>query len=171
MTFDEYLTNCLPTLLRYATVVTCDPHLAQDVVQEVLARAQPRWQRICAMEQPGAYLKRMVLNEFLTLRRRLAARRPALLPRDALAVADPAAAVIERQHLLWHIARLPPRQRAVIALRFYEDLTDIEIATLLECRLGTVRSLSSRAIATLRASLWAQSAPVGVPGMEGLAHG
>ncbi|MBB5873103.1 RNA polymerase sigma-70 factor (sigma-E family) [Allocatelliglobosispora scoriae] len=153
MTYDEFLATRLAALLRYATVLTCDPHLAQDIVQNVLLRAQSRWRRITALDQPEAYVKRMVLNEFLSWRRRLANRWVSLPPPEALPTTDPTGAVVERRTLVGLIATLPPRQRAVIVLRFYEDLTDPEIAVLLDCRISTVRSHSSRAIATLRAAL------------------
>ncbi|MEV6967431.1 SigE family RNA polymerase sigma factor [Hamadaea sp. NPDC051192] len=164
MTFDEYLTERLPALLRYATVVTCDPHLAQDVTQEVLARAQTRWARISAADQPEAYLKRMILNEFLSWRRRWRRHRTSPLQPDSAIAADPATEVVQRWELLALVAALPLRQRAVIALRFYEDRSDADIANLLGCSAGTVRSLSSRAVASLRIALATDSLVVnGVP--------
>lgn len=154
VTFEEFVGARLRALLRYATVVTCDPHLAEDVVQEVLTRAQQRWTQISRADQPEAYVKRMVLNEFLSWRRRLARRmlpmRDEVLARVAPPVDDPAGQVTERDHLLELIAALPPRQRAVIALRYYDDCTDAEIAALLECGEVTVRSHASRALAALR---------------------
>lgn len=157
MTFDDFVSARLGALVRYATVVTCDVHLAEDITQEVLVRAQPRWRRIGRLDAPEQYVKRMILNEFLSWRRRRAARLVPLarepLVRLAGAVPDPAAAVDERDALLRVIAALPPRQRAAVALRFYEDLADEQIADLLGCRAVTVRSHISRALATLRAAL------------------
>ena len=148
MTFDEFLSHRLAALLRYATVVTCNPHLAEDVVQEVLARAQPRWRKIADLDMPEAYLKRMVLNEFLSWgRRRAAARAP--LTRQAN-VADPAEAISARDAMLRKLAALPPQQRAVLALGFYEDMSDAEIASYLDCSESTVRSHRSRALSALR---------------------
>jgi RNA polymerase sigma-70 factor (sigma-E family) len=153
MTFDEYLSYRLGSLLRFATVVTCNPDLAQDVVQEVLARAHPRWSRIGALEQPEAYLKRMVVNEYLSWRRR-AAR---VVPVDvsALVAASPstpdhAVVLSERDDLIGRIATLTPKQRVVVALRYYDGRTDAEIAAVLGCGEGTVRSHASRALASLR---------------------
>ena len=155
LTFDEFLDRRLPALLRYATVITCDPHLAEDIVQEALVRAHGRWARIVAGGEPEPYLKRIVLNAFLSWRRRLAARVVPLSDVDlearSLPVADPARGVVERDALLRQIAALPPRQRAVIALRFYEDNSDAEIAALLGCSEATVRSHCSRALLALRA--------------------
>ncbi|MEV4319195.1 sigma factor [Actinocrispum sp. NPDC049592] len=74
MTFEEFVGDRLDALLRYATALCCDPYLAQDVVQEVLLRAQVRWGRIGGVAQPQAYVKKMVTNEYLSWRRRRASR-------------------------------------------------------------------------------------------------
>jgi RNA polymerase sigma-70 factor (sigma-E family) len=157
VTFDEFVTARLSALVRYATVLTWDPHLAEDVVQEVLARAQGRWARIGRLDAPEAYVKRMVLNEFLSWRRRRAARAVPLSGEvlDLLAkpAPDGAAAWDERDAALRLIATLPPKQRAAIALRFYEDMSHEQIAELLGCRAVTARTHISRALATLRAAL------------------
>jgi RNA polymerase sigma factor (sigma-70 family) len=138
-------------------VITCDHDLAQDVVQEVMVRVQPRWRRIVAMEEPEAYVKRMVLNEFLSWRRRWAVRVVPLagdeLESAAGAQADASSAVGERDELLRLIAALPPKQRAVIALYYYENRSAEEIADLLGCRPVTVRSQLSRALAVLRTAM------------------
>lgn len=154
MTFEEFLGLRLPALLRYATVLACDPHLAEDIVQEVLARAQTRWARISAADRPEAYVKRMILNELASWRRRRAASVvPMSMP--ALEVAsgaedDESARVGERDAMMRQIAALPLRQRIVVALRYYEGLTDAEIAEQMGCRPATVRSHASHALATLR---------------------
>jgi RNA polymerase sigma-70 factor (sigma-E family) len=154
MTFEEFLASRLGALLRYAAVVSCDRHLAEDVVQDVLLRAHGRWERIGAMDSPEAYLRRMVLNEFLSWRRR---RRPTVVEAQTLeAVTPPSGSgpdVEERDAMLRLLAGLPPRQRTVIALRYYEDLSDDQIADLMGCRPVTVRSQASRALATLRGAL------------------
>jgi len=157
VTFEEFVSTRLGSLVRYATVVTWDPHLAEDITQDVLVRASLRWSRIARLDAPEMYLKRMVLNEFLSWRRRKAARVLPLErgPLDLLAAAAPDAIspYDERDAMLRLIAELPPRQRAVIALRFYEDLSIEQIADLLECRSVTVRTHLARALATLRAAL------------------
>lgn len=144
----------LGSLVRYATVVTWDPHLAEDITQNVLVRAHPRWSRIGALDAPELYLKRMIVNEFLSWRRRRAARSVPLAD-DALAGIMPPAPDLtapraERDAMLRLIAKLPPRQRAVIALRFYEDLSTEQIAEILGCRTVTVRTHLSRALAGLQ---------------------
>jgi RNA polymerase sigma-70 factor (sigma-E family) len=157
VTFEEFVDYRLGALLRYATVVTCDSHLAEDITQEVLVRAQGRWHRIVQLDAPERYVKRMILNEFLSWRRRRAAR-VVPLPKERLdsvaqAAPDHAVARDERDAMLRLIAALPPKQRAAIALRFYEDLSDDEIADLLGCRSVTVRSHISRALVALRRAL------------------
>jgi RNA polymerase sigma-70 factor (sigma-E family) len=154
VTFEEFVSARLGALVRYATVVTWDPHLAEDITQNVLVKASARWSRIARMSAPELYVKRMVLNEFLSWRRRKAAQ---LVPLDRAsmnALAAPAPDAIgpydERDAMLRLIAALPPKQRAAIALRFYEDLSTEQIADLLGCRTVTVRTHLSRALATLR---------------------
>lgn len=164
MTFDEFLAARLGALVRYATVITCDPHLAEDITQDVLVRAQARWPRIARLDAPEQYVRRMVLNEFLSWRRRRAARGTpyALEILDALVppTPDPAAHSDLRDALFRLIAALPPKQRAAVALRFYEDLADDEIAELLGCREATVRSHISLALAKLRSTLPTALMPV-----------
>ena len=157
MEFEEFLSARLAALLRYATVLACDPHLAEDIVQEVLARAQPRWARISAANVPEAYVKRMIINELASWRRRRVSRvvPMSLSGLDAIGTpqADPATAVDERDAMIRRIAALPVRQRIVVALRYYEGLSDPEIADQLGCRPATVRSHAARALATLRKTL------------------
>ena len=163
MTFEEFVVARLGALVRYATVVTWDPHLAEDITQNVLVRAQARWSRIGRLDAPELYVKRMVLNEFLSWRRRRAAH---LVPlsQDVLGSLmepgpDPTATRDERDAMLRLIAGLPPKQRAVIALRFYEDLPVEQIAEMLGCRTVTVRTHMSRALAALRKAM--PATPIG----------
>jgi RNA polymerase sigma-70 factor (sigma-E family) len=155
-TFDQFAVDRIDRLLRFATALTCDPHLAQDVVQEVLVRVQHRWARIGPMSGRDQYVRRMIINEYLSWRRRKAARTVAATHStlDALGTptADPAGYVTERDAMRRNIARLPRKQRAALMLRFYCDRDDAEIAELLGCSEGTVRSHISRALSTLRAT-------------------
>ncbi|MGW9308233.1 SigE family RNA polymerase sigma factor [Saccharomonospora azurea] len=161
--FDDFVQHRLDRLLRYATALTCDPHLAQDVVQEVLLRAQPRWDRIATLRSPDAYVRRMVTNEYLSWRRRRAARQVATTHEalDALSSPEPdhATRYAERDAMRARIATLPRKQRSALVLRYYENLTDAEIAEALGCGEGTVRSHISRALSRLRG---AESARVGL---------
>jgi RNA polymerase sigma-70 factor (sigma-E family) len=160
MTFEEYATWRLPALLRYAAVLTGDRELAQDIVQEVLARAHARWRKISQLDVPDRYVRRMITNEFISWRRRWGrvvpvsqvSEREAAAPGAAIPP-DAADVHAERDALLAELARLPRRQQAVLVLRYYEGLTDPEIADVLGCRPGTVRAYASRALAALRVEL------------------
>jgi RNA polymerase sigma-70 factor (sigma-E family) len=155
-TFDQFAADRIDRLLRFATALTCDPHLAQDVVQEVLVRVQHRWDRIGPLPARDMYVRRMIINEYLSWRRRKASRNIAATHStlDVLGTptADPATAYAERDAMRTQIRQLPRRQRAALVLRYYEDRTDPEIAELLGCSVGTVRSHVSRALSTLRAN-------------------
>jgi RNA polymerase sigma-70 factor (sigma-E family) len=149
MRFEEFTAARLPALLRYAMLLSGDRELARDLVQEVLARALVKWGRIGTIEEPYAYVRRMVTNEFLSWRRR---RKLTTVPLDeAHEAATPEPETPDDLRGL--LARLPGRQRAVLVLRYYEDLTDDEIAAALGCRVGTVRGYASRGLAALRIEL------------------
>ena len=159
MTFEQFAISRLPSLLRYAVVLTGDRELAQDVVQEVLARAQVRWRRILAADVPEAYVRRMVLNEYLSWRRSWAARNvhsvgERLVDLDDArgGVRDHAQRVVDADELWARLAGLGRKQRAVLVLRYYEELDDESIADLLGCSPVTVRSHASRALKHLRLS-------------------
>ncbi|QGQ18248.1 SigE family RNA polymerase sigma factor [Cellulomonas sp. JZ18] len=152
---DEVVRDHLPGLLRYATVLTGDGHTAADLVQEVLLRAHVRWGRIALLDRPDLYLRRMVTNEHLSWRRRWHVRTVRPAADDVLAAhadphADHADAVVADDAMWQHLAALPPRQRTVLVLRYYEGLSDPEIATVLGTSSATVRSHASRALAALR---------------------
>jgi RNA polymerase sigma-70 factor (sigma-E family) len=149
-TFEDYLSAKADGLLRYATAVAADAYVAEDVVQSVLERAYPRWAQISALEYPDAYLRRMVITEFVSLRRRIGhVFTVARVPEPAEPV-DPSDHHTDRQALLAELRRLPNRQRAAIALRYWEGLTDAEIAEQLGCRETTVRGYIWRGLRTLR---------------------
>ncbi|WP_412741079.1 SigE family RNA polymerase sigma factor [Krasilnikovia sp. MM14-A1259] len=159
MSFEDFAVTRLPSLLRYAVVLTGDRHLAQDIVQEVLARAQVKWRRIRAADAPEAYVRRMLLNEYLSWRRswtvrnvRPAGERLVDLGDARGGVDDHADGVAEVDALRSRLAGLPRKQRAVLVLRYYEQLPDDAIADLLGCSQATVRSHASRALSTLRLS-------------------
>ncbi|MCG5445550.1 SigE family RNA polymerase sigma factor [Micromonospora sp. NIE79] len=150
MTFEEFVAVRLPALLRQATALAGDPHLAEDVVQDVLIKVQPRWMRIRELDLPELYIRKMIVNELMSARRRVAAaiRRERVQP--PIQEKDRAELVVQRDALLRLIRALPPRQRIVIALRYYEDMADGDIAVLMGCSVATVRSQASRALAKLR---------------------
>jgi RNA polymerase sigma-70 factor (sigma-E family) len=141
-------------LLRTAYLLCGDAQLAEDLVQNALIRALRIWRRSATAEQPHAYLRRIVVNEYVTWhRRRSAGERPTSLGQLDGSLPDPTAGVDERDEAWQLLATLPRRQRAVLVLRLYEDLADADIATVLGCGLGTVRSHASLGLATLRERL------------------
>jgi RNA polymerase sigma-70 factor (sigma-E family) len=148
MRFEDFAAARLSALLRYAVLLTGDREQARDIVQDVLTRALVKWDRIGAVEEPYAYVRRMVTNEHLSWRRR---RRPRTVPLD---IDPPGAPPQPPDDDMWRLlGTLPRQQRAVLVLRFYEGLSDPEIADVLGCRPGTVRSNASRALAALRIEL------------------
>ncbi|MDQ2583980.1 SigE family RNA polymerase sigma factor [Saccharothrix yanglingensis] len=154
MEFGEYVAGRRPALMRFATVLTCQPWLAEDLVSDVLSRAFERWDRISRMDQPHAYVRRMVVNEYLSWRRRLARTTPrADVGPDVGQLGDGADERAERDAMIGRLAALPRKQRAAVVLRYYAGLPDAEIAAELGCRATTVRSQISRALATLRIDL------------------
>jgi RNA polymerase sigma-70 factor (sigma-E family) len=155
VTFDEFAAGYLPGLLRFAAVLTGDRASAEDVVQDVLVRAHARWRRIGALDRPDFYVRKMVLNEFLSTRRR---QRRLVLGGSAAEVdtrtaPDWADGHADRAVLLAELARLPARQRAVMVLRYYEGLPDADIAELLGVAPVTVRGYAHRALTALRIEL------------------
>jgi RNA polymerase sigma-70 factor (sigma-E family) len=155
MTFEEFAATRLPALLNFAAVLAGDRAIAEDLAQDVMIRAYSRWDRIGGLDQPELYVRKMILNEFLSWRR----RSWRLIPvGDAgagrgSASPDHAQEYSERDALLSELGKLPRRQRAVLVLRYYEDRPDAEIAELLGCAPGTVRGYASRALAALRIEL------------------
>ncbi len=155
MTFEEFAAARLPAVLRFAAVLTGDRGLAEDVVQEVLIRVNARWQMIGGLPRPEAYVRKMVVNQYLTWQRRswrlvLSGAGSGI---EGSSAPDPAAGYAEREAMLAELAKLPRRQRAVVVLRYYEDLSDQEIADVLGCKPVTVRGYASRALAALRIEL------------------
>jgi RNA polymerase sigma-70 factor (sigma-E family) len=155
MTFEEFAAARLGAVVRFAAVLAGERALAEDIVQEVLIRAHARWDQIGCLDRPEAYVRKMIVNEYLSWRR----RSWRLVPAGALEAGpdrpgrDPAVDHAERDALLAEVGRLPRRQKAVLVLRYYEALSDPEIAEVLGCTPGTVRGYASRALATLRVDL------------------
>lgn len=151
--FERFVAASGNGLLRAAAVITADRNAAQDVVQAALERAFRDWERICGLDHPEAYVRRMVVNEALSLRRR--AKRIVLTddvpePRPG---PDPNGRVGEVEELSLAVRRLPPKQRTAIALRYFCDLADAQIAEHMGCREGTVRGYVMRGLRTLRVDL------------------
>jgi RNA polymerase sigma-70 factor (sigma-E family) len=150
--FDAYVAVAWPRLLRSAWVLTGDWHRAEDLVQTVLARAYGRWPRL-RDGSPDAYLRTMLATTYLTWWRRKARNE---IPTDPLpdgpeAPGRDAQGRVEMQEAMRRaLAVLPRQQRAVLMLRFHADLTEADTARALNIGLGTVKSYTARALATLR---------------------
>lgn len=151
--FAQFVANRQAALLRFATVVCMDGSLAQDLVQDALIRTHQRWDRISAMAAPEAYVKKIIVNAHLSFRRKFSRVRLVDEFEPRAANGDHAAQSADRAMLAEELAKLPKQQRVVLALRFYEGMTDAEIAEVLGCTVGTVRGYASRALATLRIEL------------------
>jgi RNA polymerase sigma-70 factor (sigma-E family) len=147
--FSAFVVSRWPGLVRLAFGLTGDLWAAEDIAQATLARAYVAWRRVSRADDPDAYLRRILVN---TSNRRFRRHRVAEQPDDPpeTAVEGPADLVGERAAPLAALRQLPPRQRAVVVLRYWEDLTDTQIGAALGCSPGTVRSQLSRALAKLR---------------------
>jgi RNA polymerase sigma-70 factor (sigma-E family) len=156
MEFADYVVGQRPALMRFATVLTCRTWLADDIVSDVLGRAFERWDRISVMAEPHAYVRRMIVNDYLSWRRRLFRTMPRAEVDDQRAeIGDGANERAERDAMIRRLARLPRRQRAAVVLRYYAGLPDVDIAAQLGCGQSTVRSQITRALAALRIDLTA----------------
>jgi RNA polymerase sigma-70 factor (sigma-E family) len=168
LTFEEYVASRGPALVRLARLLTADHHRAEDLVQEVLARAYVHWRRIQRTERPDMYVRRMLVNANVSWWRR--GRREVSVAwvdessadlgtgagRLGTGAADLGAGAADRDEMWRLVADLPPRQRAVLVLRYYEDLDDASIAEILDCSAVTVRTHAMRALVTLRQRFAAQ---------------
>lgn len=149
--FDDFVRSRGDALLRFAYVLCGNAHLGEDLVQEVLARMHPRWERVTVMESPEAYVRTAIVRQFLSWRRRRSAGEAVVaeVPEPA-GLDEPQQRVLARDQMWQLLAGLPRAQRAVLVLRFYCDLADADIAALLDCRETTVRSQAARALARMR---------------------
>lgn len=151
ITFEEYVRLRGARLVGLARLLSYDRHLAEDLVQEVLGRAFVRWNRIVKGGDPDAYVRRMLVNANISRLRRRPSRELATGDvADRADRTDIGAAAAERDAAWRLVATLPPKQRATLVLRYYEDLDDAGIAEILECSPSTVRTQAMRALATLR---------------------
>lgn len=150
--FSAYVAARRKALLRTAYLLTGDHHTAEDLVQNALARVYSRWHGIRDHGAIDAYVRRTLFNEHLGLWRR--AWRRFEHSTDQVPEQAPAQPVVDSTDVdeqLWNaIQSLAPRQRAVVVLRYYETLSEAEIAAVLGCSPGTVKSTSSRAMTKLR---------------------
>lgn len=153
--FDDFVRTHVPALLRTAYLLTGgDGPAAEDAVQETLTRLYPRWARVQRADNPVAYVRRSLINTYLnSIRSGPAHELVVRVVEQRSAAADIAEAAVDRDQIRRLIRQLPERQRAALVLRYFDDLTDREVARAMGCRPGTARSLISRGLATVRATL------------------
>jgi RNA polymerase sigma-70 factor (sigma-E family) len=153
VTFDEFVRAEMGGLSRFAGALTGDRYLAEDMLSDALVKVARRWRRIGSLDDPAAYVRRVLVTTYLDDRRKAQRRRTdpsgdiGVLDRPAPDVAD---AVVGRAEVARLLAVLPPQQKAAVVLRYLLDEPDEQIAGALGCSTGTVRSHLSRARATLR---------------------
>ena len=151
--FDRFVADSTNGLLRTAYLMVGDLHEAEDLVQETLFKVAERWSRVSRMDHPAAYARRILIN--LALRgspkrsRRLAELGEMHRGHPAAAVAP----IETHDEIRDALAALPPRQRAVLVLRYFLDLPEAEVAAALRCSVGTVKSTASRGLARLEQTL------------------
>jgi RNA polymerase sigma-70 factor (sigma-E family) len=151
--FSEFVHRRWPQLVRLGYVLTGDEGLGEDLAQTALARVYASWPRICRSGDPDAYVRQVMVNANRSRfrRRRVAEQLTGTVPEPA--GGDAAGRSDDRMVLMGALLGLPPRQRSVVMLRFWLDMTQAEVAATLGCSEGNVKSQASRALAKLRASL------------------
>jgi RNA polymerase sigma-70 factor (sigma-E family) len=177
--FDAFVADVVDGLLRSASLITWDFAEAEDLVQECLFQVARRWPRIKKMEQPVAYARTVLVHLALDEGKRRSRRRSELRPEASgfLEAHDDDGAVrvlgrVEANADLLDVLRaLPPRQRAALVLRYFDDLSEAEAAAVMGCSVGTVKSTTSRALERLRKELEGREAASGPAANGRLAHG
>ena len=160
--FEEFVAGSTASLLRTAYLVTGDAGHAEDLVQESLFKIARNWSRVVTMDSPVAYARRILINAALDdskrrsrhrdeLARHRLPDRPLSRPWESEISWGALAGTDDRLELVRALGGLPPRQRAVLVLRYFDDLTEAEVASTLGCSLGTVKSTHSRALEKMRA--------------------
>jgi RNA polymerase sigma-70 factor (sigma-E family) len=153
-TFETFVRESSPALARLAFLLTGDRQLGEDLVQTALSKVLPHWSRIVASGDPGPYVRTVMVRTAIGWRRRRwNGEKPANTMPEPTAASDFSAAFDTRERLRAVLATLPIRQRAVVVLRFYEDRSEAEVAELLGCSVGTVKSQAAKALNKLRERL------------------
>ncbi|GIJ47988.1 DNA-directed RNA polymerase sigma-70 factor [Virgisporangium aliadipatigenens] len=150
VSFEAYVHARNAALSRIAYLLTGDHHLAEDLVQQTLMRVVGRWKRVAAAGDPDAYVRRVLYHQHIDWWKRR--RGTVEVPQDgeATSAPDPSDAVVHTVAVRRALARLAPRQRAVLVLRYFEDLTEAQTAEILGISVGTVKSQARDGLARLR---------------------
>jgi RNA polymerase sigma-70 factor (sigma-E family) len=151
--FDRFVVEVNAGLLRTAYLIVGDLQEAEDLVQETLFKVARRWPKVSRMDHPVAYARRILVNLALRGSSKRSRRRAELSETRTADPAAPAAPLDRHDELHAALAALPPRQRAVLVLRYFLDLPEAEVAATLQCSLGTVKSTASRGLARLEQAL------------------
>jgi RNA polymerase sigma-70 factor (sigma-E family) len=153
VSFEEFVRAEMGALARFAGALTGDRYLAEDMLSDALVKVARRWRRISSLDDPAAYVRRVIVTTYLDDRRKAQRRRTTpsgdieVLDRPA---PDVAQAVVDRVEVARLLSALPPQQKAAVVLRYLMDESDEQIADALGCSTGTVRSHLSRARSALR---------------------
>lgn len=150
-TFEEFAAARTGALLRYAHVLTGDRGRAEDLVQDGLAGVYRHWERVGG-RNPEGYVRRSILHGYLGRWRRVGRWEQSSATPHEPAGPDLSQLVVDRDAMRQALATLPPRMRAVIVLRFYEDMTETQTAAALGIAVGTVKSTTAKALDKLRAA-------------------
>ena len=150
--FREFMASRWPGLVRLGYGLTGDRGLAEDLAQSALAKAYASWARVRRADDPDAYVRRILINANSNRfrKRRVSEHSAEQVPETG--VMDAADSFDQRSVLIAALMELPPRQRAVVVLRYWEDLSEAQVASIMGCSVGTVKSQASRALARLRTS-------------------
>jgi RNA polymerase sigma-70 factor (sigma-E family) len=149
--FAQFVEGRQRALQRTAWLLTGDWALAEDLVQTALVRSWPRWERIRRRDDPEIYVRRVMVNTWTSWsRRRWRGEQPSGALPDGQAAGDVAAEVAVRMAVRGALGSLSHRQRAVLVLRVFDDLSEAQVAQVLDCAVGTVKSTMARALARLR---------------------
>lgn len=157
--FRHFVETHRDALVRTAYLITGDRGHAEDLVQSALEKAHRRWSRVGPMAAPVAYVRRTMVNTATSWRRRRRVPEVPLLASHSGDAVDPYASSGDRHQVLVALRRLPPRMRAVLVLRYFEDLSEADTALALGCSVGSVKSQTSRGLARLRAELSPGTSP------------
>lgn len=149
--FRDYVYASQDRLTRAAWLLTGDEHAAQDLLQTTLMRVWPKWERLVAAGNPDAYVRRAMANNHISAQRRhWRKERPVDYVPDEPGTGDFTHDSDLRDHVVQLLGGLPPRQRAVLVMRYLLDLPDAEVAAILQCTESTVRSQAFKALRMLR---------------------
>ncbi|MFI6834053.1 SigE family RNA polymerase sigma factor [Kribbella sp. NPDC050241] len=153
MEFDEYFAARGQQLVRLGFVLSGDHHAAEDLAQHALMSAYRHWRRVRRMEDPHAYVRRILVNAHLSAARRRPSRETPMAIADSAFTEPDLAEAVAQHDVVWRaLAGLKPRERTVLVLRYYEDLGYASIAALLGIQESTARATASRALAALKSS-------------------